>query len=223
MSNSKITQAIEDYLRTIYALEEEVQPVIAARVAEEVGVTPSTMVSTLRRLEGEGYLKVVRRKEIHLTAEGKQVAERILRRHFLLERFLTDLLGLDWVKAHQEAHRLEHALSQEVEDRLAKLLGYPTTCPHGNLIPSKDSQRSPKSKGTPLHSIAAGKEVELDYITEGGERDARLLGYLQEHRLVPGTKVRVLDVAPSMGVMSLKVGQDEFSLGIEAAKKIRVH
>ena len=223
MSTSKITQAIEDYLRTIYALEEEVQPVIAARVAEEVGVTPSTMVSTLRRLEGEGYLKVVRRKEIHLTAEGKQVAERILRRHFLLERFLTDLLGLDWVKAHQEAHRLEHALSQEVEDRLAKLLGYPTTCPHGNLIPSKDSQRSPKNKGTPLHSIAAGKEVELDYITEGGERDARLLGYLQEHRLVPGTKVRVLDVAPSMGVMSLRVGQDEFSLGIEAAKKIRVH
>jgi DtxR family transcriptional regulator, iron-dependent repressor len=223
MSNSKITQAIEDYLRTIYALEEEVQPVIAARVAEEVGVTPSTMVSTLRRLEGEGYLKVVRRKEIHLTAEGKQVAERILRRHFLLERFLTDLLGLDWVKAHQEAHRLEHALSQEVEDRLAKLLGYPTTCPHGNPIPSKDSQRVPKSKGTPLHSIAAGKEVELDYITEGGERDARLLGFLQEHRLVPGTKVRVLDVAPSMGVMSLQVGQDEFSLGIEAAKKIRVH
>jgi DtxR family transcriptional regulator, Mn-dependent transcriptional regulator len=223
MSSSKITQAIEDYLRTIYALEEEVQPVIAARVAEEVGVTPSTMVSTLRRLEGEGYLKVLRRKEIHLTAAGKQVAERILRRHFLLERFLTDLLGLDWVKAHQEAHRLEHALSQEVEDRLAKLLGYPTTCPHGNLIPSKDSQRSPKSKGTPLHSIAAGKEVELDYITEGGERDARLLGFLQEHRLVPGTKVRVLDVAPSMGVMSLKVGQDEFSLGIEAAKKIRVH
>jgi len=223
MSTPKITQAIEDYLRTIYALEEEVQPVIAARVAEEVGVTPSTMVSTLRRLEGEGYLKVVRRKEIHLTAEGKQVAERILRRHFLLERFLTDLLGLDWVKAHQEAHRLEHALSQEVEDRLAKLLGYPTTCPHGNPIPSKDSQRVPKSKGTPLHNIAAGNEVELDYITEGGERDARLLGFLQEHRLVPGTKVRVLDVAPSMGVMSLKVGQDEFSLGIEAAKKIRVH
>lgn len=223
MSNSKITQAIEDYLRTIYALEEEVQPVIAARVAEEVGVTPSTMVTTLRRLEAEGYLKVVRRKEIHLTAAGKQVAERILRRHFLLERFLTDLLGLDWVKAHQEAHRLEHALSQEVEDRLAKLLGYPTTCPHGNPIPSQDSQKPRKNIGTPLHNIAAGKEVELDYITEGGERDARLLGFLQEHRLVPGTKVRVLDVAPSMGVMSLKVGQDEFSLGIEAAKKIRVH
>jgi len=192
-------------------------------VAEEVGVTPSTMVSTLRRLEREGYLKVLRRKEIHLTTEGRQVAERILRRHFLLERFLTDLLGLDWVKAHQEAHRLEHAVSQEVEDRLAKLLGYPTTCPHGNPIPDKDSKRAQNKVGSPLNSVVAGREVELDYITEGGERDARLLGFLQEHRLVPGTKFQVLDVAPSLGMMSLKVGQDEFSLGIEAAKKIRVH
>jgi Fe2+ transport system protein FeoA len=132
-------------------------------------------------------------------------------------------LGLDWVKAHQEAHRLEHAVSQDVEDRLAKLLGYPKTCPHGNPIPSRDLQGPQKPKGTPLHSITAGREVELDYITEGGERDARLLGFLQEHRLVPGAKVEVLDVAPSLGTMSLKVGQDEFSLGIEAAKKIRVH
>jgi len=223
MARSQITSAIEDYLRTIYALEEEIQPVIAARVAEEVGVTPSTMVSTLRRLEREGYLKVLRRKEIHLTAEGKQVAERILRRHYLLERFLTDLLGLDWVKAHLEAHRLEHAVSQDVEDGLAKLLDYPTTCPHGNPIPDKDSQGAQKKKGSPLNSVVAGREVELDYITEGGERDARLLGFLQEHRLVPGTKVRILDVAPSLGTMNLKVGQDEFSLGIEAAKKIRVH
>ncbi len=223
MAHTGITSATEDYLRTIYALEEEIQPVIAARVAEEVGVTPSTMVSTLRRLEREGYLKVLRRKEIHLTAEGRQVAERILRRHFLLERFLTDLLGLDWVKAHQEAHRLEHAVSQEVEDRLAKLLGYPTTCPHGNPIPEKDSKRAQKKVGSPLNSVVAGTEVELDHITEGGERDARLLGFLQEHHLVPGTKVQVLDVAPSLGMISLKVGQDEFSLGIEAAKKIRVH
>ena len=223
MMRPKITPATEDYLRTIYALEEEVQPVIAARVAEEVGVTPSTMVSTLRRLESEGYLKVVRRKEIHLTSEGKLVAERILRRHFLIERFLTDLLGLDWVKAHQEAHRLEHAVSQDVEDRLAKLLHHPTTCPHGNPIPEKDRRLVQKSKAIPLSGIAAGKEVQLDYITEGGERDARLLGYLQDHHLVPGAKVRVLDVAPSLGMMSLQVGQDELSLGIEAAKKIRVH
>jgi DtxR family Mn-dependent transcriptional regulator len=219
--NGKITPATEDYLRTIYALEEEVQPVIAARIADEVGVSASTMVSTLRRLEREGYLKVERRKEIRLTASGKQIAERILRRHYLIERFLTDLLGLDWVKAHQEAHRLEHAVSQEVEERLAKLLNHPSTCPHGNAIPGKVSSR--QKKGAPLHQVAAGNEVELEYITETGERDARLLGLLQQHQLVPGTRLQVVDVAPSLGTMNLRVGKDEFTLGIEAAKKIRVH
>jgi DtxR family Mn-dependent transcriptional regulator len=221
MLRPAISPVTEDYLRTIYALEEEIQPVIAARVADEMGVSASTMVSTLRRLQREGYVKIERRKEIRLTSEGRRVAEQILRRHFLIERFLTDLLGLDWVKAHQEAHRLEHAVSQEVEERLAKLLSHPTTCPHGNPIPGKASAR--QSKGSPLHQIPAGKQVELEYITEGGERDARLLAFLQQHGLVPGTKLQVLDVAPSLGIMNLRVGKDEFALGIEAAKKIRVH
>ena len=221
MADPKTTPAVEDYLTTIYALAEEAAPVIAARIADEAGVSPATMVTTLRRLEREGYIKFERRKEIHLTTAGKQVAERILRRHYLIERFLTDLLGLDWVKAHQEAHRLEHAVSQEVEERLAKLLNQPTTCPHGNLIPGSTPARA--KKGKPLHQIPAGSEVELEYITEGGERDARLLGFLQDHQLKPGARMRVLDVAPSLGMMSLKVGSDEFSLGIEAAKKIRVH
>ena len=221
MRVAKISPATEDYLRTIYALEEEIQPVIAARVADEMGVSASTMVSTLRRLEKEGYLKVEHRKEIRLTAAGNSVAERILRRHFLIERFLTDMLGLDWVKAHQEAHRLEHAVSQEVEERLAKLLHHPSTCPHGNPIPGAGVSKSAKSM--PLHQVPEGKEVELEYITEGGERDARLLGYLQDHKLVPGAKLQVVDVAPSLGMMTLAVGQKQFSLGIEAAKKIRVH
>ena len=221
MADPKTTPAVEDYLTTIYALAEEAAPVIAARIADEAGVSPATMVATLRRLEREGYIKLERRKEIHLTTAGKQVAERILRRHYLIERFLTDLLGLDWVKAHQEAHRLEHAVSQEVEERLAKLLNQPTTCPHGNLIPGTTPARAKKAK--PLHQIPAGSEVELEYITEGGERDARLLGFLQDHQLRPGARMRVLDVAPTLGMMSLKVGSDEFSLGIEAAKKIRVH
>lgn len=221
MKHPTISPAVEDYLKAIYVIGEESQPVIAARVAEEMGVSASTMFSTLRRLKNEGYVNLNRRKEIHLTNEGKKVAEGILRRHYLTERFLTDLLGLDWVKAHQEAHRLEHAISQEVEERLAKLLNHPTTCPHGNLIPGRASAASPK--GTSLHQITAGKEVELECITEGGERDSRLLGFMQEHRLFPGAKVHVLEVAPSLGIINLKVGKDEFSLGIEAAKKIRVH
>jgi len=220
MEHFKISPTVEDYLRAIYVLGEEIQPVIAARVADEMGVAPSTMVSTLRRLEREGYVRVERRKEIHLTGRGKKVAEAILRRHFLTERFLTDLLGLDWVKAHQEAHRLEHAISPEVEERLVKLLDHPTTCPHGNPIPGQSS--ASRRKWLPLDRLPAGAEIIFMCITEGGERDARLLGFLQQHHLRPGAKVQVVDVAPSLGIMTLKVGRDEFSLGIEAAKKIRV-
>jgi DtxR family Mn-dependent transcriptional regulator len=221
MEASKITYVVEDYLKSIYQLAEEAQPVIAARIAAETGVSPSTIFSTLQRLAREGYVTINRRKEIYLTADGQKVAEKIVRRHFLTERFLTDLLGLDWVKAHQEAHRLEHAISQEVEERLAKLLSNPTTCPHGNPIPGTTS--GPSQKTIPLSEAIDGQAVELDYITEGGERDVRLLSYLQEHGLRPGAKVHVLDVAPSLGMMTLKVDDDQFSLGIEAAKKLRVH
>lgn len=220
MEEAKITPTGEDYLRAIYVLAEEIQPVIAARVADEMGVSASTVFSTLRRLEREGYVKVVRRKEIHLTGKGKKVAEGILRRHFLTERLLTDILGLDWVKAHQEAHRLEHAISSEVEERLAKLLNHPKTCPHGNPIPDQGS--SARRKGMPLDQVSAAREVVLECITEGGERDTRLLAFMQAHRLIPGTRVQILDVAPSLGIMTLKVGKDEFSLGIEAAKRLRV-
>jgi DtxR family Mn-dependent transcriptional regulator len=220
MKDPKISQALEDYLKAIYVLAEELQPVIAARIATETGVSASTMFATLRRLAADGLITINRRKEIHLTEEGQKIAENIVRRHFLTERFLTDLLGLDWVKAHQEAHRLEHAISQEVEERLAKLLNYPTTCPHGNPIPGVATEH--RHKTLPLNGVTNGAEVEMSCITEGGERDVRLLRFLQEHGLLPGAKISVIDVAPSLGMMTLKVGEDQFSLGIEAAKKIRV-
>jgi DtxR family Mn-dependent transcriptional regulator len=179
------------------------------------------MFSALRRLEREGYVRVERRKEIHLTGKGKKVAEGILRRHFLTERLLTDLLGLDWVKAHQEAHRLEHAISPEVEERLAELLNHPTTCPHGNLIPGAETSQA-RQRQVPLHMIPEGREVILQCITERGERDTRLLGFMQEHRLSPGTRIQIIENAPSLGTMSLRVGADVVTLGLEAAKKIRV-
>jgi DtxR family Mn-dependent transcriptional regulator len=221
MEPPKLSHALEDYLKAIYVLMEESQPVIAARIADETGVSPSTMFATLRRLEKEGFVTINRRKEIQLTQQGKHAAERIVRRHFLTERFLTDLLGLDWVKAHQEAHRLEHAISQEVEEKLAELLRHPTTCPHGNPIPGTGADHL--RKAVPLNKIGDGERVEMDYVTEAGERDVRLLRFLQEHGLVPGAKIEVVDVAPSLGIMTLKVGAEQFSLGIEAAKKIRVH
>jgi DtxR family Mn-dependent transcriptional regulator len=221
MEAPKVSHALEDYLKAIYQLSEEGQPVIAARIAADTEVSPSTIFATLRRLAKEGYVTINRRKEIHLTNDGKKVAENIVRRHFLTERFLTDLLGLDWVKAHQEAHRLEHAISQDVEERLAKLLNHPATCPHGNPIPYAGTPPS-QHKQIALHEARAGSEVVLQCITEGGERDARLLAFLQENQLAPGTRLKIVDTAPSLGTMSLRVHGNDIILGIEAAKKIRV-
>src|SRR5258706_16407876 len=107
MTSHAITPTAEDYLRTIFVLGEDMQPVIAARVAEEVGVSPSTIVTTLRRLQSQGYLKVERRKEIHLTAKGRRGAEGVLRRHFLTERLLTAVPGMDWGKGQPEGPPLE--------------------------------------------------------------------------------------------------------------------
>ena len=221
MKRSEVTSATEDYLKAIYSLAEESDQVIAARVAEDIGVTPSTMFSALRRLEKEAFVRVERRKNIYLTPKGREVAEAILRRHFLTERLLTDLLGLDWVTAHQEAHHLEHAISPVVEERLSAVLDNPSTCPHGSPIPKK-GKPSPRREWNPLNTVAAGSEVIFRCITETGVRDARLLSFLYDNKVRPGSKILVDDVAPSLGTMSLKVGKDEVVLGLEAAKKIYV-
>ena len=221
VKRSEVSSATEDYLKAIYSLAEENDQVIAARVAEDIGVTPSTMFSALRRLEKEEFVRVERRKNIYLTPKGREVAEAILRRHFLTERLLTDLLGLDWVTAHQEAHHLEHAISPVVEERLSAILDNPSTCPHGNPIPVT-GQPSPRREWKPLNTVEAGGQVIFRCISETGERDERLLSFLHDHEVAPGSKILVDDVAPSLGTISLIVGDDEVVLGLEAAKKIYV-
>jgi DtxR family Mn-dependent transcriptional regulator len=221
VKRSETTSATEDYLKAIYSLAEESDHVIAARVAEDIGVTPSTMFSALRRLEKEEFVRVERRKNIYLTTKGREVAEAILRRHYLTERLLTDLLGLDWVTAHQEAHHLEHAISPVVEERLSAILDNPSTCPHGNPIPVQ-GQPSPRREWNPLNTVESGTEVVFRCITETGERDARLLSFLYDHMIRPGSTIDVVEVAPSLGTVSLKVGDAEVVLGLEAAKKIYV-
>lgn len=217
----KRSEATEDYLKAIYILAEETDQVIAARVAEDIGVTPSTMFSALRRLEKEDLVRVERRKNIYLTLKGREVAEAILRRHFLTERLLTDVFGLDWVTAHQEAHHLEHAISPVVEECLSSILDNPSTCPHGNPIPVP-GQPSPRREWSRLNTMDAGSEVVFQCITETGERDERLLAFLYDHEIRPGTKIGILDVAPSLGTISLKAGERQVVLGLEAAKKIYV-
>src|SRR5438876_6565084 len=125
---------VEEYLEAIHELVEEGAVVIQARLAERVGHSAPAVSEMVRRLRGEGYLEIENRA-IVLTRKGRSRAESVVRKHRLAERLLTDVIGLPWHKAHMEAGRWEHVISDEVEARLVEILGHPTTCPHGNPIP----------------------------------------------------------------------------------------
>jgi DtxR family Mn-dependent transcriptional regulator len=215
-----VTPVIEDYLAAIYILERDSIEVISARVAAQVGVSASTMTETLRKLTRDGYARVDRHKKIQLTDKGREVAASILRRHLLMERLLNDVLGMNWVDTHREAHRLEHVISPEVEKRLAILLNHPSTCPHGNPIPGHEESLK---QSLPLTMTSAGQDVVIDRIIEEAESDPRLLAFLETNGLKPGTHLRVVEVAPWLGTVTLRLEDQELSVGMQAAKVIRVH
>src|SRR5260370_30722034 len=127
---------LEEYLEAIHELQEEGTPVIQARLAERVGHSAPSVSEMVRRLRDEGWISVAGRA-IDLTDKGRVRASSVVRKHRLAERLLTDVIGLPWHKAHVEACRWEHVISDEVEERLAEGLGHPATCPHGNPIPGE--------------------------------------------------------------------------------------
>ncbi len=135
MSASGVTPTIEEYLETIYNLAMEGEPVIGARLAERFRVSAPTVTETLKRMVRDDLITMDDRRQIALTPRGAELAEAVLRRHRLTERFLVDMLGMQWHQVHEEACRLEHHISGAVEARVVAALDHPTTCPHGNPIP----------------------------------------------------------------------------------------
>lgn len=214
------TFVIEEYLEALYDMQEDGRPVIAARLAERMGVSAPTMTDTLRRMAHQGFVTVDEARVISLTAKGLQVAEAMVRRHRLSERWLTDVLGIDWASAHREACKLEHAISPEVEEMLAKHLNSPSTCPHGNPIPG--SEPTPGGEAVPLDRVAAGDEVTLISISHSVERDPALLDYLQRNGLVPGATFKVEETAVGAGLVILSEGERRISLGMAASAHLRV-
>jgi DtxR family Mn-dependent transcriptional regulator len=215
------TPAIQDYLSAIYDLASTDTPVIGARLARHMHVSAPSIAEALRRMQKEGYVRVGSKKEIRLTAKGLGIAETIARRHRLLERWLTDVLGLDWARAHDEAHRLEHALSPVVEERLAELLGMPSTCPHGNPIPGMPAPEA--HHPVPLSQTVAGQSLVVDRITEEAEADRQLLRFLWESGIRPGIRLTVKEVAPYAGTLSVEIEGRTVTLGLTAAHKIWVY
>jgi DtxR family Mn-dependent transcriptional regulator len=209
---------VSHYLEAIYYIWAEGEPVKSARLADWLSVSRPTVTVALRRMTRDGMVRINARKDIELTAKGRRMAEAIVRRHRIMERWLTDALGFDWVTADAEAARLEHAVSEVVEKRLYKALGRPQTCPHGNPIPGY-SEAVPRE--VRLASLGAGDRASISRVSEVAEREApRLLAYLHQRNLVPGREVRVIAVDDVAKTLRLQAAKRKFTLSHETAAKV---
>ena len=228
MVNGEPTEAAAEYLMTIRYMHGEGQPVIAARLAERLGHSAATVSEMITRLVREGLVSVESEtRQLNLTEAGRTAAERTFRRHALSEWLLTEVIGLGWAEADEEAHHLQHAMSDRVTDRIDDLLGRPPTCPHGNPIP-RDGTTPERPAGLRLSEATTGSDVTILRVTEEAEEDARLLTFLQENGVRPGHVFQVVDVAAHIGTMTLRRvagGADdghEVTVGLVAAAKLRM-
>jgi DtxR family Mn-dependent transcriptional regulator len=191
----------------------------SARLAEWLSVSRPTVTVALRRMTRDGMVRLNAHKAIELTARGDEAAAAIVRRHRIMERWLTDVLGLDWVTADAEAERLEHAVSQVVEETLYRSLGRPKTCPHGNPIPGHSTMRANELR---LSALRPGETGTITRISEVAQREAPpLLQYLHDRGLHPGTRITVEEVDEVGRTMQLRAAR-RLTLSTETASKLSV-
>jgi DtxR family Mn-dependent transcriptional regulator len=182
--------AVEDYLETIYELEESGVPVMRARLVERLHVSAPTVSETVARLVREGFLSLDEQRLVHLTERGRHTATAVMRRHRLAERLLVDILQVPWHQVHEEAHRLEHAISETLEPYLVKALGDPGTCPHGNPIPGSVNVVDVAGQ-VPLTELSDGEHAVVRRIDEEVEAQPAAMLTLEQDALMPGCAVEV--------------------------------
>ncbi len=218
----RLSMATENYLLSILQLEEQGLRVTLTQLAEQLrrlpvgeglGTSLSSVAGMVRRMAREGLIEIAPNKDVVLTPRGRKSAEDMVRRHRLAERMVVDLLGLELYKAHVEAHRLEHAISPELEEKIAARLGNPTTCPFGHPIPG--SGYVPSKHNVRLDRAKEGQELVIDRVPED---DQSLLRYFVTSGLIPGQHVVVKEAAISRGVITLLCNDREvvFSYGVAA-------
>src|SRR6266536_2113325 len=190
-----LSATVEEYLETIYNMAMEDEIVIGARLAERFRVSAPTVTEMLKRLVRDGYIEMDNKRQVSLTEAGNQAAEAVLRRHRLTERFLVDMLGMQWHQVHEEACRLEHFISGAVEARVIASLNNPTTCPHGNPIPGSVANARSYLKdhhAVRLSTVPVGASATVFCISEVVEDEEGLILYLHEKGLTPGTQLLIL-------------------------------
>ncbi|MCE9623554.1 MAG: metal-dependent transcriptional regulator [Actinomycetia bacterium] len=208
--------AFEEYCVTIFELEEDDVAVIQARMAERLQVSRPAVSEMIKRLETEGLITTD--GAIRLTPSGQGLAQRVVRRHRLAERFLTDMLGLSWAEAHHEAGRWEHVISDGVEAAMARVLGNPTTCPHGNPIPGS-SYLAPAM--IPLAEVAVGSPFTITRIPEELEFTPGLLDFLEESSILPGHAGVLSSTSPD-GTITIEIEGRFVGVGPFASNRILV-
>lgn len=191
--------------------------VIQARIAERLQVSRPAVSEMIRRMEAEG-LVTVERNEIRLTPAGESLARRVVRRHRLAERLLTDVLGLSWAFAHKEAGKWEHVISEEVEEALVRVLGDPTTCPHGNPIPGS-GYVEPETKT--LSELKVGDSFTVNRIPEELEFEPGLLEFLEASELMPGSEGTITALSPD-GTTTVEIDGRAVGIGAFASQRILV-
>jgi DtxR family Mn-dependent transcriptional regulator len=213
----ELTISKEDYLKAIAEAEAEEGAVIAATIARWLHVSAPAVALALRRLRRDKLVTVNPEGRIRLTAAGRGIADKLRLRHHLVERMLYELLGIEWYKVHEEAERLEHAISEDVERKLIAMLGASGPCPHGNLI-DKSAAESRKMGLQLLWEVAPGTLARVDSMHE---RDRKLLEYFDGLGIHPGVQVKVLKQNYD-GTLSLQLRNKPIILGEAAARKVWV-
>ena len=210
--------ATDDYLTAIYRLShDEGLDVIAVRLADRLEITPPSVAGMLKRLIRDGLVSLDARKTIHLTPEGLRRAEQMVRRHRLAECLITDVLKVPWWRAYEEAHLLEHGISDITEPHLFETLGRPQCSPFGYPIPGHGPNR--KLSMTTLADIAEGQRAVIDRVFE---EDEQLLQFFDEEGIRPGREVRVESVAPYRGTVTVDIGGRSVVMGTQVAGRIWV-
>lgn len=211
--------AVEDYLKAVFALETRLGGAVpTTALASRLGITPGSVSAMLRRLADLGLLEHEPYKGVLLTEEGRRVALRTLRNHRLLELFLVEVLDVPWDRVHDEAERLEHALSEDLAERIAAKLGHPAFDPHGDPIPDRElAIAEPVTRS--LSDADVGDQARFVRVSDA---DPAMLRYLAERGITPGVMLELVDRQPFGGPLTVRLGDHEHPLGPELAAAMRM-
>lgn len=215
------TSTVEDYVKAIYLLQQDTPTgeATVARLAATLGVTKGSVTAMVRKLREARLADAERYGGIRLTAKGRRLAIDMIRRHRLIEVFLVETLGFDWAEVHEEAERLEHALSAKVIDRLDAFLNHPSFDPHGDPIPDAHG-RLAEADSTPLANLASG---DRGIVARISDQDPAFLEFAARHGLRPGSAVDVTKVVPEADAITVKAPRHRAAtLSLQAADKILV-